>query len=50
MSKILKTTRDGDYVIMTVELDSGGREDWTYEREETSTGFSYIQVNREDAR
>jgi hypothetical protein len=50
MGKILKYTRDGDQIVMKVELESGAREKWTYEREETSNGFSIIQVNREDAR
>jgi hypothetical protein len=49
MSKILKTIRDGDQVVMTVQLDSGTREKWTYEMEINGDGTrSYLQVNRED--
>jgi hypothetical protein len=50
MGKILKVKKDGDQVVMTVLLESGSKEKWTYEREETSAGFSYLQVSREDAR
>lgn len=49
-SKILKATRDGDQVTLKVQLESGAREKWTYEREFTSAGVSYHQVSREDAR
>lgn len=49
--QILKASRDGDQVTLRVQLESGARELWTYEREINNDGtLSYIQVNREDAR
>lgn len=46
MGKILKYVREDNQVHMFVELDSGAKEKWTYERQ----GNDLHQVNREDAR
>lgn len=48
MGKILEITKEGSDVVMTVELDSGHREKWTYRKEETSTGKSITMVDREE--
>lgn len=50
MVKIVQVTRDGDQFVMTVERDGGQKETWTYEREETSVGVSFIMVDRDDDR
>lgn len=50
MAKILKATREDDRVILTVELESGGKEKWAYEREIGNDGLiHYLQVNKEDS-
>jgi hypothetical protein len=46
MGKILNAVREDDQVILTVQLDSGSKEKWTYVREEGA----YLQVNREDTK
>lgn len=48
MSKILEIKREGHQVVMTVQLESGHKQNWTYEKEETSTGRSFIMVDREE--
>jgi hypothetical protein len=46
---IKKILREGSVFVMTVELQSGDHEEWTYVREETSNGLSYSMIGREDA-
>jgi hypothetical protein len=48
MGKILEIERNGDNGTITVQLASGHKERWEYQRVETSTGISYIMVDRED--
>jgi hypothetical protein len=49
MSKYLKVTRTGEsQFVMTVEMESGHKEDWTYQREEHNGCVSFTMVNREE--
>jgi hypothetical protein len=45
--KIVKVERDGELFVMNLSGDRKHKEKWFYERVETGTGVSYIQVNRE---
>jgi hypothetical protein len=49
MSQLIKVTQDGPTFVMTVELESGHKERWTYRREEHSGLVSYTMIDREDA-
>lgn len=46
MGKILKFEREGDQISMTVQLESGHKERWTYVQEDGAI----VQINKEDLR
>jgi hypothetical protein len=49
MPKTIKITQHGSQFTMLVELESGHKERWTYQREETNIGVNYVMIDREDA-
>jgi hypothetical protein len=51
MGKLKSVERDGDLFVMSVELDGGHREKWTYERLDLGDGGkSYVLIGREQLR
>jgi hypothetical protein len=47
---LLNVEVDGDISVITVRLEGGHKEKWTYEREEIDGLVSYSMIGREDAR
>lgn len=48
MGKILNYKHSDNTIIMTVQLEGGNKQEWTYIREKTALGYNYLMIDRKE--